>query len=211
MITKNLYRDQVRDFLLNQVKSGEIRPGANLSLAKISRHLEVSVTPIREALTQLQHSRLVEIIPNRGFFLSSLKIEEAREIYTMIGVIEKFLLENSEIGWIPIKKLETLVQAYEDEKDPIKRLELDNRLHDVLLQGIVNDTAHSMLQHLKSKVSLYELEYMKHPSYTPLSDNSHKKILSTLKKGDVAQAAQLLEEHWTLSLFFIENYLTESL
>ena len=54
MIVRMNLRDQVRDYLLSEMITGNLKTGKTINLAALSRHLKVSVTPIREALTQLQ-------------------------------------------------------------------------------------------------------------------------------------------------------------
>jgi len=72
MIVKPSFRDEVREFLLNEMKKGNLHEGQTINLAALARKLGVSVTPIREALTQLQQSRIITAIPNRGFIISPL-------------------------------------------------------------------------------------------------------------------------------------------
>ena len=70
MIKKTIFRDQVREYLLREMRLGNLQEGETINLAALARELDVSVTPIREALTQLQQSRIITAIPNRGFIIS---------------------------------------------------------------------------------------------------------------------------------------------
>ena len=82
---KNIsYRDQVRNVLLARMKSGKLEAGDKISLAQLSRELNVSVTPIREALTQLQQANIVASIPNRGFVMPVMNETEVKNIYELI-------------------------------------------------------------------------------------------------------------------------------
>ena len=103
---KNIsYRDQVRNVLLARMKSGKLEAGDKISLAQLSRELNVSVTPIREALTQLQQANIVASIPNRGFVMPVMNETEVKNIYELIACLEGLAIENSKITPEIIQKL----------------------------------------------------------------------------------------------------------
>ena len=72
MIQKYIFRDAIKDVLLNFMLENSIKPGERISLAAIAKKLDVSVTPIREALTQLSETGIVTYKANRGFFVTEL-------------------------------------------------------------------------------------------------------------------------------------------
>ena len=53
------HRDKVREHLLKEMQKGRLQPGQNINLAAVAIVLGISVTPIREALTQLQQAHIV--------------------------------------------------------------------------------------------------------------------------------------------------------
>lgn len=60
---------------------GYFKPGERLVERELVKKMNVSRTPIREALKALEKERLVQIIPYRGVFVRSFGMEEAEEIY----------------------------------------------------------------------------------------------------------------------------------
>ena len=105
VIIKTSFRDQVREFLLAEMKQGHLQEGQTINLAALARKLEVSVTPIREALTQLQQSRIITAIPNRGFIISELSLKEAKDLYELVADLEVLAIENSEFDEESIEQL----------------------------------------------------------------------------------------------------------
>lgn len=65
--TKRPIADQMYDVLLQQFMSGERGPGESLNIGALSRELDVSQTPLREALARLEHTGLVEREALRGY------------------------------------------------------------------------------------------------------------------------------------------------
>jgi DNA-binding GntR family transcriptional regulator len=69
--------------------SGELAPGTRIDQAKLAEGLGVSLVPIREALGRLQSAGLVEIVPHRGVFVSSVSADELVDIYTVREILEE--------------------------------------------------------------------------------------------------------------------------
>ena len=107
MITKISYRDQVREYLQNQMLLGNLDAGQTLSLAGLARELNVSVTPIREALTQLEQAKIIGSIPNRGFVILNIDTSEAKNVYELIATLEALAIENSAFSVSAVKELKS--------------------------------------------------------------------------------------------------------
>jgi DNA-binding GntR family transcriptional regulator len=69
--------------------SGALAPGTRIDQGKLAETLGVSLVPIREALARLQSAGLVQIVPRRGVFVSSVSAEELVDIYTMREILEE--------------------------------------------------------------------------------------------------------------------------
>ena len=65
-------RDQTYDIIKNMIILREIEPGKKINEEHIAKEIQVSRTPIREALCRLENEGIVKIIPRRGAFVSDL-------------------------------------------------------------------------------------------------------------------------------------------
>ena len=90
-----ILRDQVKDFILKEMQKGGLSVGKTINLAALSRKLGISVTPIREALSQLEESQIIKAVPNRGFVVAELHLKEAQDLYATVSQLEVMALENS--------------------------------------------------------------------------------------------------------------------
>src|SRR5208337_1086297 len=81
---KNKVYEVLRDRIVNNV----LKPQEFLNEQALSEDLGVSKTPIREALQQLEHSRLVVIIPNKGCYVANISIDRIREIFEIRTILE---------------------------------------------------------------------------------------------------------------------------
>ncbi|MGH9323583.1 MAG: GntR family transcriptional regulator, partial [Vicinamibacteria bacterium] len=80
-LTLKTLREQVYDYLRERLNRGDLLPGVTVDLAKLSRKLGVSKTPLRFALFQLENEGFVTILPRRGCVVNVLTLDEIRSIY----------------------------------------------------------------------------------------------------------------------------------
>lgn len=206
MIIKITLRDQVKNFLQDQMMNGELGFGERISLPVLAKKLNVSVTPIREALTQLQHADIVEAIPNRGFFLPLPNIEKISEIYPIIANLEHLGVSESTYNKNDIDKLEKLFKKEISFNKPVDRIQSDIKFHEILLKNYKNDSLKSILYDLKLRVFLYEFYYMEDTNLAKVSSDYHKNVIAAIKDGNTLKAAELIKESWLTSIPFIQDY-----
>lgn len=209
MIQKINLRDQVRDNLLFEMKQGKLHIGKTINLAALSRELGVSVTPIREALTQLQQSHIIKAVPNRGFIIAELDVKEAEDLYGLVASLEVMAIENSEFDQDHIDALRKQQDVFENAQDAISRIQADLEFHHLLTKGYENELALKILQDLRTRIFFYERAFTSDDSFYNKSDNQHEAIISAIADDNVPTASLLLKMNWMLILNYIQKKLTE--
>ena len=66
-----LLKDHVYNYIVEQINAGEMVAGKKLNESAISKNLQVSRTPVREALIQLASDGLLENVPRKGFIIKA--------------------------------------------------------------------------------------------------------------------------------------------
>lgn len=211
MIKKTIFRDQVREYLLKEMRLGNLQEGQTINLAALARELEVSVTPIREALTQLQQSRIITAIPNRGFIISELSLKEAQDLYDLVADLEVLAIENSEFDEASIVDLKHQQLVFKNAEDTIARIGAKLEFHRLLTQNYKNALAQRILDDLKIRIFFYEREFMADDLLYSKSDNQHDAIISAIEDDNVPTAALVLKMNWMLILDYIQKQLLEVL
>ena len=211
MITKTSFRDQVREFLLTEMKQGHLQEGQTINLAALARKLGVSVTPIREALTQLQQSRIITAIPNRGFIISELSLKEAKDLYELVADLEVLAIENSEFDEESIKALKEQQIVFKSAEETVARINAKLGFHRLLTKSYGNSLAQHILEDLKIRIFFYEREFMADDLLYSKSDNQHDAIISAIEDDNVPTAALVLKMNWMLILDYIQRQLLEVL
>lgn len=202
-------RDQVRNYLLNEMTSGTLTLGKTINLAAVSRELKVSVTPIREALSQLEQAHIIKAVPNRGFVIAELDVEEAIELYDLVANLEVMAIENYEFSEADIEQLRNQQVVFENANDAISRIQADLEFHRLLTKGYNNKLALDILNDLKTRIFFYEQAFTDDDSFYNASDNQHEAIIAAIAEDNVPTASLLLKMNWMLILNYIQKKLTE--
>jgi DNA-binding GntR family transcriptional regulator len=205
MIQKINFRDQVRILILQKMRSGKLKAGSSLSLAALARELDVSVTPIREALTQLQVSKIIKAIPNRGFVIPELNATEAKELYELVATLESFIIRNSQFTNNDLKTLQKLQKKFVNSKSGIDRINADFEFHDFLTSKYTNSYMSKILLDTKTRIFFYEIEFMNQSSFYENSENHHEHIIQHLQQKQNDLAANIIIENWMLILNHIPS------
>lgn len=74
--TENVYR-----YIKDEIIYGGIQPGELLNEGILAEQLEVSKTPVREALNGLKYEGLVDVIPYKGYFVKNLSLKEIKDLF----------------------------------------------------------------------------------------------------------------------------------
>lgn len=78
----------VRERILRDLIDGAIDPGGVIQLRTLADRYEVSKTPVREALSQLQREGLVDSLPYKGYFIRPMDISEFNEVFHLRVLLE---------------------------------------------------------------------------------------------------------------------------
>lgn len=196
MIQKISYRDQVRNILLTRMKTGDLKAGDKISLAQLSRELKVSVTPIREALTQLQQSNIIESVPNRGFVLPEINTSEVKNLYELVACLEGLAVENSTYTSEIIQKLKVQQAIFQQTKTAIDRINADMLFHEVLTSAYNNPISAQILSDLKIRIFFYEKGFMDANGFYKESEHHHDTIIQLLEQKENGKASKVLQDNW---------------
>ncbi len=86
-------REQIREHIVEGIVSGRWKPGERIVERRIAVELEVSQTPVREALRELEALRLIESAPNKGVRVRELSAADLEEIYPVRAGLEQMAAE----------------------------------------------------------------------------------------------------------------------
>lgn len=151
---RELTTAKLRDAILSLY----FKPDQHLVERELCAETGVSRTSVREALRQLEAEGLVERRGNRGLFVSSLTLEEARQVYEVRAALEpemaRLFVERA--GARDIRALEAAFRELEKAGQSRKvrpYVSAYDGFYDVLMQGSGNDLARRFLRTLRARIT----------------------------------------------------------
>ncbi|RNC87273.1 MAG: GntR family transcriptional regulator [Winogradskyella sp.] len=196
MITQKSLRSQIIEVVWQLIIDGKIKPNEPLREIHLADMLNVSRTPLREALQQLELEGIVKSEPRKGFRLSDLSEEELKEIYPLRAKLESYALE---LSGIPspeqIDELISINHKMDTSNDPKELVELDEIWHGLLISNCKNKSLMKMIKMLHRQSQRYEYAYMDFGNMVKFSISQHAGIIEYLKKGQLKEASILFAEN----------------
>lgn len=196
--------DQVYEAIKERILDQAYAPGEKLNVDGLVRELQVSSTPIREALTRLVAEGLVRAEPFIGFATAPLPDQGYYDdVYSFRGVIEPWAAGEAakrRPGAEVIKALRDEV-AIMMEGAPSREYrshraftEADDRFHRIILQAAGNQVALKSYDDLRFHLHISRL-YLSREQDVGLTHAEHFRIVDALEAGDPAAAAQAMRLH----------------
>ena len=193
-------RGRVFHKIRTDILNGKYKENEELKEVAIGQELGVSRTPVREALRQLELEGLVQIIPNRGAFVTGIQAKDVRDIYMirarLEGLCARWACEN--ITKELMDEMEEnvyLAESHAQKGNMEQMTELDNQFHRILYEA----GASKMLEHLLIDYHQYVMRIRRKTLSTPeralASNQEHRGIMEAIKANDPNLAERLADEH----------------
>ncbi|WP_035692273.1 GntR family transcriptional regulator [Azospirillum halopraeferens] len=197
--------------IADAIADRRLPPGTKLTEERLAAIFGVSRARVRGALATLSQRGIVTLRPNRGAFVATPSVTEAREVFEARRVVERGLVPRlcrNGAGLPPAAAArlrahldkEAAAEAAGDRKAMIR---LSGEFHLLLADLAGNATLGTFLDGLVRRSSLVIAAYESRP--TPgCSADEHRHIVDALAAGDGAAAERLMDDH----LHAIEDRLT---
>ena len=192
--TKN---EAVYNFLQANILAGNLKGGEKLNVGQISKKLNVSGIPIREALKSLKSEKLIEYIPHLGARVIQINKKELEEIHTIRRELEclatRMAAPNMKEN--DFKKLDEINEEFEQviqsDKYEKRISEINKEFHLFIYKKSNNTLLFKMIVDLWSRSQLIPSGFAQSLNNRIQSHKEHKLILKALKAGNGDLAAEI--------------------
>lgn len=179
---------------------GQIEPGQVVSVVNVAADLGVSVTPVREAVMDLAHLGMVEIIRNRGFRVPVLTDHDLDEIFKLRTMLEVPAMSEVArvLGAEDVAMFRQLAKQITDaarEGDLASFLDLDRQFHLGLLEVLGNRRLVEIVGQLRDQARMQGLQKLADHGELNQSCREHIDIIDAIESGDGERAADLMRKH----------------
>lgn len=207
---KSVLRNKIKKHLLSQIQNGSLKVGKTINLAALSRETGISVTPIREALSQLEHAQVLQAIPNRGFVVAKLSKSEIKNLIETIAQLEVMALENTTFESGEIRLLSTLQTKMEEATTIEKGLADRFNFHNHLVRQCNNKVLLQILKDLKLRLHFYEHDFITDFDFFQNLNIQTRSVVEAIQEDNVPTAALILRMHWLSILDHIETQIVKN-
>ncbi|MDJ0679764.1 MAG: GntR family transcriptional regulator [Xenococcaceae cyanobacterium MO_167.B52] len=189
----------------NSILSGEITPGERLIETQLAKKLQVSRTPVREAIKQLQRETLAIADHNGGIRVATISVTDAQQLYDCrIALEELAVKEVCQQGTAAqIKKIEIWVEKAEhiseDEvltKDQsLQMLEIDYQFHLAIVEAANNKWLVYLLDQVFDKMKLLRIQTTQYNPKVLEIRTEHRQVYNAISQRNTKQAIDLITKH----------------
>lgn len=187
----------VADKLREAILRGHLKPGEKLDQNEIAGLLNVSRSPVREALRTLAAEGLVEVVPHRGAVVAELSPAELEEIYFIRGILEGMAarLAAPKVDSERIAALQTILEELEQTTNLDRWLELNRRFHHTIYKVANRPRLLSIIKNLRDTSTPYIRQYIASSEHMDEAKISHRHIFEACANRDGVLAQQETEKH----------------
>lgn len=183
-----------------QILSGELSPGSPLVQTALAAQLNVSMTPVREALRDLSTEGLVIQEPHKGAFVASLDGRDAIEIVELRLRLEPPLAAEASLlmSEEKLQEAEALAERL-NQLSGAEWVAANREFHYLLLSDAPSQRAKGILKNLLESAALYVGLALQHRQ-GPAPDVEHANIIDAYRSRDANRVEEAVRTHLQSSL-----------
>ncbi|MEW5913947.1 MAG: GntR family transcriptional regulator [Thermodesulfobacteriota bacterium] len=197
---RGLASEEVYLKIKNMIYLNHLAPGQKIIYSDLGQRLNISITPVIQALNRLEASGFVSYIPNKGYFVGEITEAEAVDLYEAREALELYIIpgiiQNIDKRTIDQIRASFKQNGGQDQGSPSRRFILvDAQFHLRLAEFGGNEVITRMLRDVFEKLYLkYRPEYLEAPRTKEVAAE-HRAILDALRGRDAQKAAAAVRSH----------------
>ncbi len=187
---------KIREDILN----GKYKENEELKEVAIGEELGVSRTPVREAFRQLELEGLIQIIPNKGAYVTGITVKDVKDIYMirskLEGLCARWATENiSEEQMEELEENIYLSEFHASKGHSEQIADLDNRFHEILYGACKSKMLEHQLRDFHEYVLRVRRKTLSQNQRSTASTKEHRMIMEAIKDKNPDEAERLANIH----------------
>ena len=193
-------RSQIGDSVAAAIVSGELAPGTIVTVPTLAGQFEVSATPVREAMLDLEQRGLVEPVRNKGFRVTKVSEQDLAEIVELRQLLEAPVMRalaadfpvETIVQW---RTLAEQIEMHAQQEDLTGFIEADRAFHLGLLALHGNGRLVELVRELRFQTRMVNLVRMTKSRELSEAASEHFEILDLLESGKADEVEALTIQH----------------
>ena len=200
IINRGLFRDEIRDHILELILSDELKPGERIVETRLAKELGVSQSPVREAIRELEMIGLIENKPFQGSYVRKITLKDAVDTGRVRLSLEELAIQDTAEIFTDeqLMKLDEIIKNMDCDMEADRAesfLKNDVLFHKSIIEAAENQTLLRLwnqchikdLKFIISKLTLKDIMLMEH---------RHRDIYNALKCHDKEKAQNAIGNHY---------------
>jgi DNA-binding GntR family transcriptional regulator len=195
---KSLLMEQVYKQIKEKIIYGQLKAGQLLTVGEISDYYQVSKTPVRDAFNALKHDGLLDVLPYKGYIVSSIDARDLKDLFSL-----RVLLEGGAAELAALNATKDIIVKLEE----LAKVDLDSEEDSKILFMKANFNFHTMVAKASENQRLTKaitsiLDNMQRVLYLDLKimdphdmQSEHMELVDLIRKRDSHGAKQLMIKH----------------
>lgn len=191
--------DQIFLEIENNILTGAYAIGEVFTEIALSEKLNVSRTPIREAIRRLEQERLVDVT-KKGIVIMGISQKDISDMYEVRlrieGLASRWAANTiSEEGKIELREIVELQEFYTSKKDVDNIKNMDSKFHEIVYNNCGSIVIADILHQIHKKMMKYRKASVSNNERAFQSTKEHREILDAILAGNGDLAEKLTVEH----------------
>ena len=186
--------------LRHAIIRGDLHPGDRLVESRIADRLDISRTPVREAIHKLEREGLLRKLPRGGFIVMNLSREDIEETFGIRSVLESYAaklaaLNHREEDLKPLEdKIEEFQRALEKGRTD-KLTKINTEFHNLFYALSRSPKLIRMVNELRDQIYRFRKLLLSMDNMARTSNEDHRKMVEAIRKRDAQRVETLVSEH----------------
>jgi DNA-binding GntR family transcriptional regulator len=193
---------------------GEVAPGDRLVESRLADALDISRTPVREAIHKLEREGLLKRLPKGGFAVMNLSREDIEETFGIRCVLESYAarLAAENYGEEELLPLEEKIQEFQKflDKGQLDELpRINTEFHSLFYALSRSPKLIKMINDLRDQIFRFRKILLKKDKWAEASNEDHRKMLDAIRERDVNRVERVVKHHIARGQKIVLNALEE--
>ena len=209
--TEKSLRGQVFDKIRSDILNGKYKRGEELVESSIGKELGISRTPVREAIRQLELEGLVQLVPNKGAFVTGISEQDVRDIYLirarLEGLAARMAAKIITPQLLDVMEWTVVLSEYHAKKEHYEQVcEMDSKFHKLLYKASGSRILEHTLTDFHQYVQRVRMASIMKKRRMEKSNDEHDAILTANREHDEEKAELVATRHISNTVENLKNY-----
>lgn len=192
--------DKLRAALEDEIATGALGQGERLDEVALARRFGVSRTPVREALTALASTGMVETRPRQGSVVAALPLDRLIQMFEVMAELEALCARlaarrMNEADHAELARAMDACRATADPTRPHDYYDANLRFHEAIYAGSHNAFLAEQTRTLRNRLQPYRRTQLTGPGRIQTSLAEHAEIVQAIEAADAIHADSAMRRH----------------